>query len=87
MSPYRHVGDLKHLDDSGELVDDPRWWAAFKASLTGHLRAIQDAVGDFRAGDFDEVNFDQLRDHSPTAYASAIWGIVERDEPPAGEGR
>ena len=26
--------------------------------------------------DFDEVNFDQLRDHSPTAYASALWGTI-----------
>lgn len=73
LSPYRHVGDLKYLDPDGVLNDDPRSWVTFKASLTGHLRALQDTVGDFRRGDLDEVNLDQLRDHSPTAYARAIW--------------
>ncbi len=73
LSPYRHFGDLKYLDQGGVLIDDPRFWRRFKASLTGHLEAIKDVIGDFRAGDFNTVPFDQLRDHSPTNYATSVW--------------
>ncbi len=76
LSSYRHVGDLKYLGDGGELIDDPGWWTVLKASLSGHRKAIQDAMGDLRRGDLDEVNVDQLRDHSPTAYANTIWQII-----------
>ena len=76
LSAYRHVGDLKYVDEQGALIEDPRRWTLFKSGLSGHLRALQVAVGDFRRGDFDEVNFDQLRDHSPTAYANALWGTI-----------
>jgi len=76
LSPYRHVGDLKYLDGDGNLSDDPRSWTRFKGGLTGHLRALQDAVGDFIRGDLDQVEFDQLSDHSPTLYASALWQVV-----------
>lgn len=78
LSPYRHVGDLKYLDEDRNLSDDPRTWTVFKNGLKGHLRAMQDAVGDFARGDLDQVDFEQLRDHSPSAYASAIWQGITR---------
>ncbi len=78
LSPYRHVGDLKYLSDDGHLIDDPGRWAAFKAGLTGHLRHILEVAGDVSRGDFNLVPFDQLSDHSPTAYASGLWRIIVR---------
>ena len=76
VSTYRHVGDLKFLDERGRLTDDPRWWLRFKAGLSGHLRRIVQVGGEFRRGDFDAVPLDQLADHSPTAYAEHIWANV-----------
>ncbi len=77
-SPYRHVGDLKYLGDAGELTDDPRRWILVKESVIGHVRAFQDLVVDIRAGDLAELNADQLRDHSPSVYASSLWELIRR---------
>ena len=73
IAPYRHVGDLKYLDENGHLIDDARWWLRFKAGLSGHLQKLVEVHGEFRKGDFDTVPLDQLADHSPTSYAKHIW--------------
>ena len=75
-SRYRHVGDLKYLDAEGNLNDDPRSWTLFKAGLTGHLQALGNAVDHLLKGDLDQVDFDQLRDHSPTLYATTLWQVA-----------
>lgn len=74
---YGHVGDLKYFGDAGELTDDPRWWTTLKESVIGHVRALQDLVVDISALDLDELNADQIRDHSPTAYAKNLWNLIE----------
>lgn len=75
-APYRHVGDLKYLDEDGRLIEDPGRWQLVKASLTGHLRRIVDVQREFRGGDFDAVPLDQLADHSPTTYANHLWTSI-----------
>jgi len=76
-SPYRHVGDLKYLDEGGRMIADPSGWTRKKAGLMGHVRAFQDAFGDTRRGDLRQVNWDHLRDHSPEAYATSLWRAVQ----------
>jgi len=78
LFPYRHVGDLKYLDEDGCLIDDARWWQRFKAGLSGHLKTLVEVHGEFRKGNFDAIPFDQLVDHSPTSYAELIWENIHR---------
>ena len=77
--PYEHIGDLKYLDETGHLIENPDVWRQFKASLTGHLKRVVEVQREFRRGDFDAVPLDQLADHSPTSYARNVWANVERE--------
>ena len=76
ISPYRHIGDLKYLEEGGRLIDDSRSWLRFKAGLSGHMKRLTEVHGEFRKGFFDAVPLDQLADHSPTSYAEHVWANI-----------
>ncbi|HSH76674.1 MAG TPA: lipase family protein [Longimicrobiales bacterium] len=78
VTAYRHVGAFKYFDESGKLVEDPSWWTRTKDGLRGHWEAFQEQLRDLARLDLDEINWDSLRDHSPTAYATNARAAVPR---------
>ncbi|MCZ6641198.1 MAG: lipase family protein [Gammaproteobacteria bacterium] len=64
--PYRHVGDLKYLDQNGQLVDNANWWQRIKTGLLGIVE-----------GGRDTAIPDALVDHSPTHYAEHVWNNID----------
>lgn len=79
--PYRHVGDLKYLDEDGHLIENALRWRRFRASLSGHRRRLVQVFREYRKGEFDAVPLDQLADHSPTSYARHVWGNINSRRP------
>jgi triacylglycerol lipase len=61
---YSHVGSLKYLNESGELVDDVGWWWEFLDRMRGRIE------------DIFEWGADGLRDHSMDAYATLIGELT-----------
>ena len=63
---YKHIGDLKYIDDSGVVHDN---------SSGGEASHTADSPGQIRQG-FGHLIPDCFVDHVPTMYATHIWNNI-----------
>ncbi len=72
---YSHVGELKYIDNNGNIHDDanqsPKWTDEIEDKIKGLFNS-PGQLGNL----FDEVLIDPIVDHVPTLYAIHIWNNI-----------
>ncbi len=72
---YNHVGELKYIDNNGNIHDDanqsPKWTDEIEDKIKGLFNS-PGQLGNL----FDEVLIDPIVDHVPTLYAIHIWNNI-----------
>ena len=76
---YQHVGQLKYIDSSGRIHDNPGTWYQLKNRLAGHFLYLSDVLEHWTDGAFDAIPTDYLSDHAPIYYVTHIWNDYIRD--------
>jgi hypothetical protein len=71
-NPYVHVGDMKYIDSSGVIHDNPGRWERWTDDIIGHMATIFNSLGQIRHG-FTGIIPEGLKDHVPTLYATHLW--------------
>jgi triacylglycerol lipase len=77
---YKHVGELKLLDELGNLIEEQQIWRTKKKTLRRKAKGVQRAhrgVG-MGGGRQERVDFDWLSDHYLHNYLGAIEKILPR---------
>ncbi len=69
---YKHVGELRLLDEEGNFIEEKEAWQVKKRSLAGKAKQVQQAHR--HAGEVLHalLDFDWLADHHLDKYLSAI---------------
>jgi len=70
---YQHIGQLKYIDDSGQIHDNPNRWSQMKSRITGHLGHIGDVLNSWGQGNLAAIPSDYLNDHAPIYYVVHVW--------------
>ncbi|NWF39389.1 lipase family protein [Mariprofundus sp. NF] len=76
---YRHIGQLKYIDDAGLIHDNPNCWLQMKNRITGHVGHLGDLFNSWSHGDLDAIPSDYLNDHAPIYYVVRIWNSYIKD--------
>ncbi len=76
---YQHVGQLKYIDSSGHVHDNPSTWYQLKNRLAGHFLHLSDVLESWTDGAFDAIPTDYLNDHAPIYYVTRIWNNYIRE--------
>ena len=70
--PYKHVGQLHHIDRSGQIGPDPRSISHFVNELIGDTKHLAETMHGLQTGALKTApTF--LLDHMPRGYAVDIW--------------
>jgi hypothetical protein len=70
--PYKHVGELHHIDRSGHVGPEPGQFAHFVPDLIGDTMHLAETMQGLRSGALKTApTF--LLDHMPRGYAVDIW--------------
>lgn len=75
---YEHVGSLRYIDGSDELIDDPSTQQV-TALRAGRFEALVNAAFELRLGALWEIATDDLNDHAPLYYALKMWNAYVSD--------
>ncbi|MGP0564499.1 MULTISPECIES: lipase family protein [unclassified Nitrospina] len=71
---YRHVGQLKYIDNKGTIRDSISWgdriWEWIAGSFHHHINIIKQLKNTHSSY---QIKTDQLVDHAPIWYANRIW--------------
>ena len=72
---YKHIGDLKYIDRSGIVHENPDLGNRITDSIRGEVSYIANSPRKIRRG---FINFipDDIVDHVPTLYATHIWNNI-----------
>ena len=70
---YRHVGDLRYIDNQGDIQDSPNLWEVLKDKFYRRYSHIFDDPGHFKSDCLWELPESCLTDHAPIYYAIHIW--------------
>ena len=70
--PYKHVGELHHIDRNGQIGPDPRSLSHFVNDLIGDTKHLAETMQGLQTGALKTApTF--LLDHMPRGYAVDIW--------------
>jgi triacylglycerol lipase len=72
---YRHVGNLKYIDENGILHDNPSRWETLTHGILGRISHIFNSLGQIRSG-FASLVPDDIVDHIPLLYATHLWNNI-----------
>ena len=72
---YHHVGELKYIDNSGDIHDNTSRWSLKADELGGRIKNVFNNLGHIRKG-FLHLVPDGLKDHVPLYYAVHIWNSL-----------
>ncbi len=75
---YEHVGSLRYIDGSDELIDDPSM-QQLTVLTAGRFEALVNAAFELRLGALWEIATDDLNDHAPLYYALKMWNAYVSD--------
>jgi triacylglycerol lipase len=74
---YKHVGELKLMDEQGNLIVDESAWHEKKQALSRHAKRVQRAHA--AHADYHKLtDFDWLADHHLDGYLGALEKILAR---------
>jgi len=76
---YQHVGQLRYIDSSGHVHDNPDVWYQLKNRLAGQFFHLSDVLESWSDGAFDAIPTDYLSDHAPIYYVTHIWNDYIRE--------
>lgn len=76
---YRHIGQLKYIDNAGHIHDNPNCWLQMKSRITGHVGHLGDLFNSWSQGELDAIPSDYLNDHAPIYYVVRIWNNHIKD--------
>jgi triacylglycerol lipase len=71
VTPYRHVGHLRYIDSTGQILEQ----VSLLDRLADRLRGDLDSVADFAAS-LEGVPADHFNDHAPLYYAIHTWNSI-----------
>lgn len=75
---YKHVGQLKLLDEEANLIEERSAWRLKKRALRGKAKCVQRAHRRPLEEELDLLEFDWLDDHRIERYLEAIAKILPR---------
>ncbi len=75
---YKHVGELKLMDEHGDLLDEEAHWQNKKRAHAATVKKIQRAHRGSAAARQEISDFDWLSDHHLGEYLEAIRVILQR---------
>jgi triacylglycerol lipase len=75
---YRHIGNLKYIDNEGIILDDPNLWMRLKDNFRKMVKNTFN-LGLLRIR--KELPQNSLTDHAPIYYALRIWNDYDRARP------
>jgi len=75
---YKHVGELKLMDEVGNLLEEETHWHGKKRAHAGTVKRIQRAHRGSTAAQQEINDFDWLSDHHLDGYLDAIRVLLRR---------